>query len=98
MNNPNTLQIIDLLSLQTVIGGQGETPPQPGSDDQPQGRSWGQVARDYGAACVMGAGQSLVYGGMPRNVKSAAIGAAAGCAMGMGMKAVEDVSGALSGS
>ena len=94
MNNTNTLQILDVLSLQTVVGGQAGSP---GSDDQPQGRSWGQVAREYGAACVMGAGQSLVDAGMPKSVKGAAISAATGCATGMGMKAFEDVSGRISG-
>jgi hypothetical protein len=93
-----TFATIDLSSLSLVSGGQAAAPQQEQSDDAPQSRSWGQVAREYGAACVMGAGQSLVYGGRPRNARDAAINAAAGCAMGVGMKAVEDVGGLLAGN
>jgi hypothetical protein len=46
---------------------------------------------------VMGAGQSLVFGGRPRSAREAGINAAIGCATGVGMKAVEDASGALAG-
>ena len=73
------------------------TPQQEYGDEAPQSRSWGQVAREYGAACVMGAGQSLVFGGRPHSAREAAVNAAIGCATGVGMKAVEDASGALAG-
>jgi len=89
---------LDVSSLSLVSGGQAGAPQQEQYDDAPQPRSWGQVAREYGAACVMGAGQSLVYGGRPRSARDAAINAAVGCATGVGMKAVEDLSGALSGN
>ncbi len=88
---------VDVSSLALVSGGQA-APQQEQYDDAPQSRTWGQVAREYGAACVMGAGQSLVYGGRPRSARDAAINAAVGCATGVGMKAVEDLSGALSGN
>jgi len=45
----------------------------------------------------MGAGQSLVFGGRPRSARDAAVNAAIGCATGVGMRAVEDASGALAG-
>ena len=89
---------IDNLSLASITGGQTASEPQQTQyDDGPPSRSWGQVAREYGAACVMGAGQSLVFGGRPRSAKAAAVNAAIGCATGVGMKAVEDASGALAG-
>jgi hypothetical protein len=89
---------IDVSSLALVSGGQAAAPQQQQYDDAPQSRTWGQVAREYGAACVMGAGQSLVFGGRPRSARDAAVNAAVGCATGVGMKAVEDLSGALSGN
>lgn len=100
MSNHTSFATIDLLSLTSVTGGQAgstTTPQQEYGDEQPQSRSWGQVAREYGAACVMGAGQSLVFGGRPRSARDAAVNAAIGCATGVGMKAVEDASGALAG-
>lgn len=87
---------ISLSSMSTVNGGQA-APQQGPYDDAPQSRTWGQVARDYGAACIQGAGQSLVYGGRPRSVREGATNAALGCAMGMGMRAVDDVSQAVTG-
>ena len=91
-----TIQTIDIASLERVTAGAAAAPQQR-QEDGPQGRTWGQVGREYAAACVTGAGQALVYGGRPRNVKSGAITAAMGCAMGVGMKAVEDFSGRISG-
>ena len=84
---------IDISLLSTVAGGQAQDQ----GDEQPQGRSWPQVAREYGAACVQGAGQSLMFGGRPRNVREGLTTAAMGCAMGVGMKAVDDVSSAVGG-
>jgi hypothetical protein len=46
---------------------------------------------------VSGAGQSLVYGGRPRSWREGLTTAAMGCAMGVGMKAVDDVSQMVSG-
>jgi hypothetical protein len=91
-----TIQTIDIASLELVTGGAAAAPQQD-QDEAPQGRSWGQVGREYAAACVTGAGQALLYGGRPRNVKDGAITAAMGCAMGVGMKAVEDFSGRIAG-
>jgi hypothetical protein len=95
LHDDRTMQTIDIASLELVIGGAAAAPQQ--QEDGPQSRTWGQVGREYAAACVTGAGQALVYGGRPRNVKDGAITAAMGCAMGVGMKAVEDVSGRLFG-
>jgi hypothetical protein len=91
----STFQTIDLAVLTTISGGQAQ--PQGDDDQGPPPRTWGQVGREYAAACVTGAGQSLIFGGKPRNVRDAATNAALGCAMGIGMKAVEDVSGAMTG-
>ena len=88
-----TFDSIDLAALSTITGGQAA----PTQDDGPQRRTWGQVGREYGAAGVTVAGQSLIYGGRPRGIRDAAITAAAGCAMGVGMKAVEDASGWMMG-
>lgn len=88
---------LDLTTLASVSGGQA-APQQEQFDDAPQSRTWGQVGREYGAACVVGAGQSLVFGGRPRSARGAAVNAAIGCATGVGMKAVEDVAGTLSGN
>jgi hypothetical protein len=93
----STFQTIDLATLTTITGGQAQQQGEPPMDDGPQPRTWGQVGREYAAACVTGAGQSLIFGGRPRSVRDAATNAAVGCAMGVGMKAVEDVSGAMSG-
>ena len=92
-----TIPTIDIASLELVTGGAAAAPQQQQQDDAPQGRSWGQMGREYAAACVTGAGQALVYGGRPRSVKDGAITAAMGCAMGVGMKAVEDFSGRIAG-
>ncbi len=91
-----TIQTIDDASLALVTGG-ASAAPQRSQDDGPQSRTWGQVGREYAAACVTGAGQALVYGGRPRSVKDGAITAAMGCAMGVGMKAVDDFSGRIAG-
>ena len=86
---------ISLDQLATITGGQAQQ--QGPGGDEPQGRTWGQVARDYGAACIQGAGQSLVYGGRPRSVREGVTNAAMGCAMGVGMQAVNDVTQAVTG-
>lgn len=92
-------EAIAIDTLAAVGGGQAQqgAPGDGGYDDAPPRRTWGQVAREYGAACVSGAGQSLVYGGRPRNWRQGAANAAMGCAMGVGMKAVDDVSQAIGG-
>lgn len=56
-------------------------------------RTWGQVGRDYAAACVQGATQSLATGGRPRSVKDAGVNAAIGCVVGVGNQAVQDLKG-----
>jgi len=94
----NQLTIIDLATLSTVTGGAAQAPQQAGPDEGPQGpRTWGQIGREYTAACVTGAGQALMFGGMPRSGREAAVTAAFGCATGMGMKAVEDLSSRIAG-
>lgn len=92
-----TFSTLDPELLSTITGGQAAPAQAPADDDAPPRRTWGQIGREYGAACVTGAGQSLIYGGRPRGVRDAAINAAAGCAMGVGMKAVEDAGAWLSG-
>jgi hypothetical protein len=92
-----SMQTIDIASLEHVIGGAAAAPQQEPQDDAPQSRTWGQMGREYAAACVTGAGQALLYGGRPRNVKDGAITAGMGCAMGVGMKAVEEFSGRIAG-
>jgi hypothetical protein len=91
----HTFDTLDLVTLSTITGGQAA--PTPTEDEGPPQRTWGQIGREYGAACVMGAGQSRIDGGRPSSVRDAAISAAAGCAMGVGMKAVEDASTWLTG-
>jgi hypothetical protein len=90
---------IDDEVLSTVGGGVTSllpTTPQPRErGDEP--RTWGQVGREYAAACVQGAAQSMMFGGMPRNGRAFAGQAAFGCAMGVGMKLVDDVTGAMAG-
>lgn len=79
--------------LATACGGQMyQRPPM---NDDPGPRTWGQVGREYVAACVQGAAQSMMFSGVPRNKRQAAGTAALGCAMGVGMKAVDDVSNAI---
>ena len=90
-----TFSTLDHATLSTITGGQAAQAP--AEDEGPPRRTWGQMARDYGAACVTGAGQSLLYGGRPRSVRDAAVTAATGCAMGVGMRAVDDVSQAVGG-
>lgn len=85
-------ETIDSALLVTATGGQ-----QADSDEGPQTRTWGQMARQYGAACVQGAAQSMMYGGRPRNWREGLTTAAMGCAIGMGQRAVDDISGAISG-
>ena len=88
---------IDLEALSFVTGGAAARPQQRQDDDAPQPRTWGQVGREYGSACVTGAGEALIYGGMPRSLRSGAASAALGCAMGVGMKGMEDIGGLISG-
>jgi hypothetical protein len=91
------LTTLDLATLSTVTGGAAQAPQQDDDGGQ-QPRTWGQVGREYGAACVTGAGQALMFGGMPRNARQALGTAAFGCATGVGMKAVEDLSGRIAGN
>jgi hypothetical protein len=88
-----TLQTLSLDQLSSITGGQAE-----GGEEGPPRRTWGQVAREYAGACVSGAGQSFIYGGRPRNWRQGVTQAAIGCATGVGMRAIEDVSGAISGN
>jgi hypothetical protein len=90
-----TLTTIDRALLVTATGGQAA--PQQGQQEQQGSRSWGQIGREYAAACVQGAGQSLMFGGRPRSAREAAGTAAFGCAVGVGQKAVDDVSQAIAG-
>jgi len=95
----SNFETIDSALLVTATGGAGAAAPQQqGPEDGPPTRTWGQVARDYAGACVQGAGQSLVFGGRPRSWREGLTNAALGCAMGVGMRAVEDVSNAVSGN
>ena len=92
------LEGIDPSLLAAVSGGRAQQQPPPGQEyGEPPPRTWGQVARDYGAACIQGAGQSLIFAGRPRSWRQGLGNAAAGCAMGAGMRAVEDVSNVLTG-
>ncbi|MDQ3337388.1 MAG: hypothetical protein M4D80_19675 [Myxococcota bacterium] len=95
----NAFETIDINALATVGGGQAQQQqaPEGGYDDGPPRRTWGQAARQYGAACVSGAGQAVMFGGRPRNWRQGLSTAAMGCAMGMGMRAVDDVSQAVGG-
>ena len=86
-------ELITTETLNTVVGGAEQAPTE---EQGPQQRTWGQVGREYAAACVQGAGQALMYGGMPRSKKEAAMTAAFGCATGVGTKAVDDLAGAIS--
>ena len=91
-------ELIDDEVLSTVGGGALlPTGPQPRERGEDGPRTWGQVGREYAAACVQGAAQSVMFGGMPRNARQFATTAALGCAMGVGMKAVDDLTGAISG-
>ena len=97
----HSLQTIEIDRLASITGGQAQAQQQqqPGDEEAPPpGRSWGQMGREYAAACVSGVGQSFVYGGRPRNLKQGLVQAGIGCATGMGMKAIEDVSGMISGT
>jgi hypothetical protein len=95
----NAFETIDINTLATVGGGQAQQQgaPQGGEDEGPPRRTWGQVARQYGAACVSGAGQALMFGGRPRNWRQGLGTAAMGCATGVAMRAVDDVSQAVGG-
>ena len=88
------LETIDASLLSTAVGGQAQ---QQQPTDQPPQRTWGDTAREYGAACLQGAGQSLVFGGRPRSVRQGLTNAAVGCAMGVGMQAVNDVTNIVTG-
>jgi hypothetical protein len=93
----SNFETIDLALLVTATGGAGETPNQSYGDEVPPQRTWSQMGREYGAACLQGAGQSLIFGGRPRSVRDGLTNAAMGCAMGVGMKAVDDLSRTVSG-
>ena len=96
----SNFETIDSALLVTATGGQqagGAGPEQYPDEGAPQSRTWGQMARQYAASCVQGAGQSLMYGGRPRNVREGLTTAAMGCAIGMGQRAVDDISGAIGG-
>jgi hypothetical protein len=90
------LETIDSSVLATITGGQAAQ-EQPGGDEPPA-RTWGQTAREYGAACLQGAGQSLIFAGRPRNAREGLKNAAMGCAMGVGMRAIDDVSNLVTGA
>lgn len=79
---------LDLITLASVSGGQAKPA------EAPQSRTWGQVARDYAATCVVGAGQAALSS-RPRSVREAAVNAAFGCGMNVAKMAVDDVNGAL---
>lgn len=93
----HSFETLSLDQLSSVGGGQAQQ--QGGDDDdRPATRTWGQIGREYAAACVTGAGQSFLYGGRPRSVRQGLAQAAIGCGMGMGMRGLEDLSGAISGN
>ena len=89
-------ETIDPSLLSIATGGAGETPSQ-GPDQQEPSRTWGQVAGSYANACIQGAGQALMFGGRPRSWQQGATTAAMGCAMGVGMQALQDVGGYVTG-
>ena len=86
-------EVITTETLNTVVGGAEQAPAE--EQGPQQQRTWGQVGREYAAACVQGAGQALMFSGMPRSKKDAAITAGFGCATGVGMKAIDDLTGAM---
>jgi hypothetical protein len=90
-------ETIDQDVLVTVAGGIAETPSQQPMQEEPQ-RTWQQMGREYVGACINGAGQSMIFGGKPRSVRDAATTAAIGCAMGVGMKAVDDAASFVTGT
>jgi hypothetical protein len=89
-------ETIDPSLLLSATGGQAAAQG-PEQGDEPQGRTWGQMAGQYANACIQGAGQSLIFGGRPRNWREGAANAAMGCAMGVGMQALQDVGGYVTG-
>jgi hypothetical protein len=95
------LEVISDEVLSTVGG--GARPPGRGEPDEDRPRTWGQVGREYGAACVQGAATlqgaatSLMFDGRPRSVRQAATTAAIGCAVGVGTKLIDDVTGSMAG-
>ena len=97
----NTFETIDPSLLVTATGGAASLvpgqPQQAPSGDQEPSRTWGQVAGQYANACIQGAGQSLIFGGKPRNVRQGLTTAAMGCAMGVGMQAIQDVGNFVTG-
>jgi len=91
-------EMIDPSLLITATGGAPQAPAQgPEQGDEPQGRTWGQLAGQYANACIQGAGQSLIFGGRPRSWREGLTNAAMGCAMGVGMQALQDVGGYVTG-
>ena len=89
------LEVISDEVLSTVGG--GARPPARGEPDEDRPRTWGQIGREYGAACVQGAATSLLFEGRPRSVRQAATTAALGCAVGVGSKLIDDVTGSMAG-
>ena len=85
--------------LSTVEGGVRQMPGRKAPSEEPtdERRTWGQVGREYGAACASGAATSMMYGGLPRNVKDGVVSAATGCALGMGTKLIDDITGVVTG-
>lgn len=93
----SNFETIDLALLVTATGGAGDAPNPSYGEEAPPQRTWGQVGREYAAACIQGAGQSVLFGGRPRSVREGVTNAALGCAMGVGMKGLDDLSRAVSG-
>ena len=90
------LEVISDEVLSTVGGG-ARPPGGRGEPDEDRPRTWGQVGREYGAACVQGAATSLMFDGRPRSVRQAATTAALGCAVGVGTKLIDDVTSSMAG-
>jgi hypothetical protein len=84
-----TFETIASELLVTATGGAGAAPQQE-LPEEAQPRTWGQVGREYAAACVQGAGQAMLFNGRPRSVRDAAITAGIGCATSVGAKALDD--------
>ena len=91
------LETIDPSLLLSATGGAPQAPAQGPDQQEEPGRTWGQVAGSYANACIQGAGQSLIFGGKPRNWREGVTTAAMGCAMGVGMQALQDVGGYVTG-
>jgi hypothetical protein len=94
-----TFETIDSAFLVTATGGAG-APVQQGGAEQPETTRdlLVRTGREYASACVNGAGQALLFGGKPKSWKDAATTAGMGCAMGMGTKALDQLTGAMFGT